>query len=156
MADVDPHEADLLRQLVAEVQELLTTEQPGAAERGTENDPVAERLLPDGHRDDPALAADFRSLTEDGLRREKLADAAAVLGSMGPQGGQVELDADQAHAWLRTLNDVRLGLGVRLDVQESDDPLRRAEETGDVRWAAYSWLTAVQGLLIDELARIEP
>ncbi|MDQ3735094.1 MAG: DUF2017 domain-containing protein [Actinomycetota bacterium] len=154
VADLDSHEAQLLKQLVGEIQELLSVEAPSAvaSASGSVVDPVAERLLPDGHRDDPELAADYRSLTEEGLRRDKLADAAAVLDSIGQDGGRVDIDAEAAQAWLRTLNDVRLGIGVRLDVQESDDPLERVEETGDVRWAAYSWLTAVQGLLVDVLA----
>ncbi len=152
VADLDPHEAELLKQLVGEIQDLLQALDSSASDGGTERDPVAARLLPDGHREDPELAADYRWLTEEGLRREKLADAAIVLDTMGQDGCRVELDADGAHAWLRTLNDVRLGIGVRLDVQESDDPLMRAEESGDVRWAAYSWLTAIQGLLVDVIS----
>lgn len=152
VAVLEPSEAAMLTQLVAEIQELLSTEDAGAVPAADAVvDPVAQRLLPDGHRDDPDLAADYRSLTEDGLRAEKLADAAVVLDTIGQDGGRVELDEGAAQAWLRTLNDVRLGLGVRLDVQEDDDPVVRAEVTGDIRWAAYSWLTAVQGLLVDVL-----
>lgn len=160
VADLDPPEAALLEQLVGEIQDLLSAQDPTAsADRQATSrpaDPVAERLLPAGHRSDPELAEDFRSMTETGLRREKLADAAVVLGTLDGGGGRVELDEEAAVAWLRTLNDVRLGIGVRLDVQETDDPLLRAEESGDPRWAAYSWLTVVQGLLVDVLASAPP
>lgn len=153
MADVEPHEAALLRQVVSETGDVLG----GAAEEnsGTAGpaDPVIERLLPEGHRSDAGLASDYRSLTESGLRQEKLADAALLLDTIAEAGGRVELDESGAEAWIRALNDVRLALGVRLDVNESDDPKVRAEETGDPRWAAYSWLTAVQGLLVDALAK---
>lgn len=154
-ADLDPHEAVLLRQLVAEVRDVLSDEGgPADAASGAadELDPVAERLLPAGHRSDPDLAEDYRSLTEAGLRSDKLADADLLLDSINEGGGEVILDQASAEAWLRTLNDVRLAIGVRIDVTEADDPLERAEETGDTRWAVYSWLTAVQGLLVDVLA----
>jgi len=154
VAELDPPEAALLRQVVAEIRDVLSAERPAAGSGGTEGvaDPVAQRLLPDGHRSDPDLAEDYRSLTEAGLRSEKLADADLVLESVSPDGGLVDLDQDAAEAWLRTLNDVRLAIGVRLDVQETDDPMVAAEETGNPWWAAYSWLTAVQGLLVDVLA----
>ncbi len=152
VADLEPHEAVLLRQSVSEIQDLLSG---GAAGGGSgvriDADPVRRRLLPDGHRDDPQIAADYRGLTEAGLRQEKLADAALLLDNLSEAGGQVELSEDGAEAWIRTLNDVRLALGVRLDVEESDDPMLRADQTGDPRWAVYSWLTAVQGLLVDAL-----
>lgn len=153
VTELDPSEAALLRQVVAEIRAVMSADEPDPASAGaTGVDPVAQRLLPDGHRTDPDLAKDYRSLTEAGLRSEKLADADLLLDNLGPDGGRVELEQDAAEAWLRTLNDVRLAIGVRLDVQEADDPLLRAEETGDPRWAAYSWLTAVQGLLVDVLA----
>lgn len=152
VADLEPHEAVLLRQSVSEIQDLL---RGGAADGRSgvriDPDPVRQRLLPDGHRDDPQIAADYRGLTEAGLRQEKLADAASLLDTVSEAGGRVELSEDGAEAWIRTLNDVRLALGVRLDVSEADDPLLKAGETGDAHWGVYSWLTAVQGLLVDAL-----
>ncbi|MDQ4038425.1 MAG: DUF2017 domain-containing protein [Actinomycetota bacterium] len=153
VAELDPSEAVLLRQVVAEIREVLTDGEPDDASTGpAQTNPVTRRLLPDGHRSDPGLAQDYRSLTEAGLRSEKLDDADLLLDTVDPDGGRIELEQHAAEAWLRTLNDVRLAIGVRLDVQEADDPLKRAEETGDPRWAVYSWLTAVQGLLVDVLA----
>jgi len=155
VTDLEPHEAALLRQVVTEVHRVLSgdADQPtGAAGRGERMDPVTERLLPDGHRGDPKLAEDYRTLTEDGIRQEKLADADLLLQTVSEDGGRVELDLNAAEAWLRTINDVRLTFGVLLGVQESDDPLVQAAETGDQRWGAYAWLTAVQGLLVDALA----
>lgn len=158
VTSVEPHEAALLRQAVTEVRDLLGGDGPGdpgdrpGAEAGSAaRDPVRDRLLPDGHRSDPELARDYRSLTEAGLRAEKVADAARLLDTVPEAGGAVELDEPAAQAWLRTINDVRLAIGVRLDVQEADDPLERAAQTGDDRWAVYSWLTAMQGLLVEAL-----
>jgi len=154
VGDVEPYEAALLRQVVADVRDVLSADASDDESGGSAGapDPVAERLLPDGHRSDRDLANDYRSLTEAGLRREKLADAALLLDTVSESGGWVELDENGAEAWIRTINDVRLAIGVRLDVRESDDPMDRAEQSGDPRWAAYSWLTAVQGLLVDALS----
>ena len=153
VADVEPHEAALLRQVVSEIHDVLAETESDDLDRSTAGpDPVTARLLPDGHRSDPDLAQDYRSLTESGLRQEKLADAALLLDTVSEAGGRVELDENGAEAWIRTLNDVRLAIGVQLDIDESDDPMVRAEQTGDPRWAAYSWLTAVQGLLVDALS----
>lgn len=152
VVDVEPHEAALLRRVVSEIHDVLAETESDDLDRGTAApDPVTARLLPDGHRSDPDLAQDYRSLTESGLRQEKLADAALLLDTVSEAGGRVELDENGAEAWIRTLNDVRLAIGVQLDIDESDDPMVRAEQTGDPRWAAYSWLTAVQGLLVDAL-----
>lgn len=173
VADIEAHEAALLRQVVSEIREVLRdpnsdasadasadassgaesdAEPDAEAATPTSPDPVIARLLPDGHRSDPDLAEDYRSLTESGLRQEKLADAALFLDTVSEDGGRVALDENGAEAWIRTLNDVRLAFGVQLEVEESDDPMARAEQTGDPRWAAYSWLSAVQGLLVDVLA----
>jgi len=164
LADIEAHEAVLLRQVVTEIRDLLSDPESddtksvgivagsGSADAGAMQDPVTARLLPDGHRSDPDLAEDYRGLTEAGLRAEKRADAALLLQTVGENGGRIELDAAAAEAWLRTINDVRLSIGVRLDINESDDPMVRAEQTGDPRWAVYSWLTAVQGLLVDAVS----
>lgn len=151
----EAHEAALLRQTVTEIRDLLggrTSDTSGdPSDHAADWDAVRARLLPDGHRDDDALARDYRALTETGLRTEKTADADLLLDTLTDRGGKIELEADTARAWLRTINDVRLALGVQLDVQETDDPMQRAEQDGDARWAVYSWLTAVQGLLVDAL-----
>lgn len=161
----DAHEAALLRHTVTEVRDLLggstsnTSDMSGdpsiaSGHPSTDTadwDAVRARLLPDGHRSDDALAQDYRALTEASLRTDKAADANRLLDTLTDSGGKIELEAETAQAWLRTINDVRLALGVQLDVQETDDPMQRAEQDGDARWAVYSWLTAVQGLLVDAL-----
>jgi hypothetical protein len=61
------------------------------------------------------------------------------------------IDDEQAQAWLRALNDVRLALGTRLDITE--DWYEEAVELDprDPRtamFAAYDWLTMLQDSLI--------
>jgi hypothetical protein len=63
----------------------------------------------------------------------------------------VRLDLDQAAAWLRTSNDLRLALGTRLDVTEDTEPPEDFTEERDHQLGVYYWLTAVQGSLVDAL-----
>jgi hypothetical protein len=71
--------------------------------------------------------------------------------SLPPSGGEVRLDREQAGAWLRTTNDVRLALGVRLDITEDTEPPDDPAEDEGQQLAVYYWLTAVQGSLVDAL-----
>ena len=83
---------------------------------------MVARLLPDGHRGDAAIAADYREMTESALRSGKTDDLAIVRATLPDGGGEVRLDPDQAGAWLRTHNDLRLALGTRLDITEDTEP----------------------------------
>jgi hypothetical protein len=139
-------EASIVGLLLDQLEQLLTADPDDA--RG---DPVLDRLLPSGH-EDVEVAAEYRSLTEPALREGKADDLAMVRATLPPQGGEVRLDADQARAWLRTTNDLRLALGTRLgvtgDTQPPEDP--SGEEGSQL--TVYYWLTAVQGSLVDALA----
>src|SRR5439155_4943187 len=81
-------------------------------------DPVLARLLPDAYGDDPEAAGEFRKYTEQGLRSGKVAAARTVLATLPSEGGRVRLSAGDAEAWLRSLNDVRLALGVVLGITD--------------------------------------
>ena len=65
-----------------------------------------------------------------------------------------DLTAEQAQAWLRALNDVRLALGVRLEVTEEIHDEIAAMSEDDPRYAAhvtYDWLTYLQDTLVRAL-----
>lgn len=147
VARFDPAEAGILGLLLDQLEQLLAAD---AADIGT--DPVLARLLPEGHRGDPELAAEFRELTESALRSGKSDDVAAVRASLPAGGGEVRLDPDQAAAWLRTSNDLRLALGTRLDVTEDTEPPDELTGEHDQQLALYYWLTGLQGSLVDALA----
>ncbi len=119
------------------------------------DDPVLARLLPDGYRDDPEAAGEFRRYTERGLRSAKQQVAQEMLDTLPDTGGRIRLTHDQAVAWLKALNDVRLALGVRLGVtEEFEDQWARLGQD-DPQWAAfevYAWLGAVQESLVQALA----
>jgi hypothetical protein len=134
--------------------EALLGEGPAAIPR-TPEDPVLARLLPDGYRDDPEAAGEFRKYTEPSLRSAKQQAALQMLDTLPDAGGRIQLTPEQAQAWLKALNDVRLALGVRLDVTEDFEQQWAKLNQDDPQWAAYevyAWLGAVQESLVQALA----
>jgi hypothetical protein len=146
VARLEPAEAGIVGLLLDQLEQLLEAD---AEDVG--GDPVIARLLPDGHRGDPELAADYRELTEASLRSGKADDLAMVRATLPDGGGEVRLDADQAAAWLRTSNDLRLALGTRLDITDDTEPPEEITGEEDQQLAVYYWLTALQGSLVDAL-----
>ncbi|GGL28223.1 DUF2017 domain-containing protein [Phycicoccus endophyticus] len=185
VATLDAQERSVVASLMAQVRDLLEPPQgPGTgdaafddlvagltlAEGGEgqeaasleagERDPALDRLLPAAHREDEGAAAEFRRLTEGGLRHRKgsaLAASAAVLGD----GDRVALDEPQAHAFLTALTDVRLVLGERLGLRADEDH-ERLEVAADAlgaddplvhALALYDFLTWLQETLTEALLR---
>ncbi len=120
-----------------------------AGEVETPEDPALARLLPDAYGDDdPAASREFRRYTESDLRAGKRDDCTAVLVTLHGDG-PLRLDPAQAQAWLGCLNDLRLVLGVRLEVTEDLDP--DALDPEDPRAQAlqvYGWLGWLQESLL--------
>ena len=117
-------------------------------------DPVLARLLPDAYRDDPEAAGEFRRYTEQGLRSGKVAAAQTVLDTLPAGGGHVRLRPEDAQAWLRALNDVRLAIGTVLGITEDYEEEMEAASWADPRSAyleVYHWLGYVQDSLVRAL-----
>ena len=146
VARLEPAEAGIVGLLLDQLEQLLDADADDVG-----GDPVMARLLPDGHRGDPELAADYRDLTEASLRSGKADDLAMVRATLPPEGGDVRLDPEQAAAWLRTTNDLRLAMGTRLDVSEDTEPPEEVTGEEDQQLAVYYWLTALQGSLVDAI-----
>jgi hypothetical protein len=144
VARLDPAEAGVLGMLLDQLEMLLDSED-------ADGDPVLARLLPEGNRGDAEAAAEYRELTESSLRSGKADDLAMVRASLPDGGGDVVLDADQASAWLRSTNDLRLALGTRLDISEDTEPPEDVVDEESQQLAVYYWLTALQGSLVDAL-----
>jgi len=132
----------------------------GDDDAGALRDPAMDRILPSAHRDDPALSAEFRRLTEHGIREGKAANlATAITALLSADGDKVRLDQEQAQATVVALTDVRLLLGERLglrtdeDAEALQDRLERAsEDDRDLHLAAaYDFLTWLQETLIQAL-----
>ncbi|GIH74830.1 DUF2017 domain-containing protein [Planobispora longispora] len=160
IARFDAAEVSILRSLLSQILELVEpgpgSDDPleralgiGPSEQPT--DPVLARLFPSAY-EDHELSAEFRRYTETTLREGKRADARTMLDSAAP--GTVELTREQAQAWMRALNDVRLALGTRLEVtEEIHDELAGMPED-DPRYPAfvtYDWLTYLQDTLVRAL-----
>jgi uncharacterized protein DUF2017 len=146
-------EVAVLRQVASEVIGLLS-------ENFDRDDPVVERLFPDVYTDDVEQSAEFRRYTEGDLKTAKIDQAAAILAALPEGGGAVvRLDAEAAEAWLRALNDVRLALGIRLDVhddtdllEELDDAVMRDPTSARVRQLTmYEYLGVLQESLLDSI-----
>ena len=149
-------EVAVLRQVSTEVIGLLT-------EGFDRDDPVVERLFPDGYRDDAEQAAEFRRYTEGDLKTAKIDQAGAILASLPDDGpGEVHLDVETAEAWLRGINDVRLAMGTRLDVSadtdlgdELDDAVLHDPASSRVfQLSVYAYLGYLQESLLNSLAEV--
>jgi len=149
-----PDEAAVLRQVAAEVIGLLTDD-------FDRTDPVVDRLFPDLYRDDAEAAAELREYTEGELKTAKIDQAGAILAVLPTNGGtMVQLDEEEAEAWLRALNDGRLALGVRLEltddsdlVDEIDDAVMADPTSVRVRQLTmYHYLTMLQESLLEALS----
>jgi hypothetical protein len=118
------------------------------------DDEVLLRLLPNAYADG-VDAAEFRRYTESVLRTKKQAHAMSIRTMlMSSEDGSIELNHELANAWLGGINDIRLALGVRLNVLKNsheelellapDDPMRGV-------YGVYSWLGWLQGNLLQAL-----
>jgi hypothetical protein len=117
-------------------------------------DDVLHRLLPNAYADS-VDSSEFRRYTESTLRAKKQAHAIVMrIHLKSSEDGIVDLDHDNANAWLGAINDIRLALGVRLKVESDshehleilapDDPLRGV-------YAVYTWLGWLQESLLAAL-----
>ena len=87
-------------------------------------DPAIARLLPSGNSEDPLMAAEFRRLTESGVRARKraaLASTLQALSSWMTDPGLQLLSREVAQEMLVALTDVRLVMGERLGIHTDAD-----------------------------------
>lgn len=120
------------------------------------DDPALARLLPEAHRDDPELAAEFRRLTESGLRARKRSNLGLASAAL-QRRGHVVLTRGEAGALVKGLTDIRLVLGERIGLRTDEDAdliqqvLRHRGEQDDPWVAAallYDVLTWWQEVLV--------
>ena len=93
-----------------------------------QDEPVNQRLFPPAYLDvaDIEQDSEYHRLMHDDLVKEKLANLELVTGTLARGSSSVrrwtvELTGEEAAAWLGVLNDLRLALGVRLDITEDFD-----------------------------------
>ena len=137
-------ERELLASIAPQVRRMLQ-------EADAQDDVAVSRLFPVAYSEesDAERETEYRLLAQDELRTSH--DTALAVLESSAQADR--LDADQASAWMRALNSIRLVLGTRLGVTEEGD--ERPDDPDDPRMAAfavYDFLTALQAELIDALA----
>lgn len=117
------------------------------------SDPALARLFPDAYTD-PEQADEFRRFTQRDLREGKRANLTMAQQSLA-RPDPTRLDREEAMAWLRTLNDMRLTLGTRLAVTEDDATLSNVPDDDPRRalYAVYDWLTYHQDRLVQAMAK---
>ena len=107
-------ERDLLRTLVGEVKELLTTSPVG--------DPKLARLFPPAYFDDGEAETEYQRLMRDELIASRLHSIATVDAFLSDDKLKI-VTFPQLDAFCAALNGVRLVLGTVLNIDEIDDYL---------------------------------
>jgi Domain of unknown function (DUF2017) len=132
-------ERSLLAGVVAELRALLD---------GAPGDPSLRRLFPPAYDE----AEDERAY-RDLMGSELLDGRRAALDVVAQTVDHERLSTEEADAWLRALNDLRLVLGTRLDVQEDTfaEELRRDDPRAPAL-AVYGYLSWMQEQLIEALS----
>jgi len=121
---------------------------------GAGRDPALDRLLPTANLQDDEAAAEFRRLTETGLRQRKAAGL-ALAASLLRVEDKVVLDEASARAFLTALTDVRLVLGERMGLRTDEDLEALEAAAGELdpddplgyALAVYDFLTWLQETL---------
>jgi len=129
-------ERQLLGGLVAEMRELLQTDAPSL-----------RRLYPTAYPDDPEREAEYQILA-----RAELADhRQQAMDAMEESLDAKVLDPDQVTAWVKAINQIRLVLGTRLDVDE-DEPDFDPDAPDAPARAVYAYLALLLDQFVDALS----
>lgn len=171
-ASLETGERELLRSLFADVITMLepdtpASEDPLAAMVGLDSsaevptDSALLRLLPSA-MDDDGEALEFRRLTERSLREAKTGALRAA--SLHLEATPLHLDSEQARLFASALNDVRLVLADRLDIQTDEDAERlhdirdpgKARDVDGYLALVYNFVTWLQETLMQALLRSLP
>lgn len=161
--DVSESERDVLINLSGQLIEILAervdaaNSDPLAAMIGITghdsppDDEVLLRLLPNAYAD-PVDASEFRRYTESDLREKKRQHAMLIRSHiMEMEGRSILLDSESALGWLGALNDIRLALGVRLEVDGNSNErleLLSPDDPMHAVFAVYSWLGWLEESLV--------
>jgi hypothetical protein len=126
----DP-ERSLLRTLVGQLRELLTTDSP-----------VLGRLFPPPYGDDVERNEGYAALAGPELVEHRVAALDLVESTLDAD----RLSEEELEAWMRSINDVRLVLGTILEIDDDEfEPVVDDDNAATV--AAYEYL----GVLLDRI-----
>ena len=130
-------ERALLANLVGQLRDLLQV---------TTDDPSLRRLFPTAYHDDAERDREYQQLVRDELLERRL----AALDTVDATAEALELDGAQLSAWLTALNDLRLVLGTRLDVQEDQEAIDEDHPDAPAM-AVYGYLSGLLDDVVDAL-----
>ncbi|MDT4904507.1 MAG: hypothetical protein QOF92_1259 [Pseudonocardiales bacterium] len=141
---LEPVEVSLLQSLLDELTTVLEDDDTA--------DAVTQRLFPTAYPDDDTAEADYRSITESGLREERLQRVGACAAELAV-GADLDLsDEDDGRRWIQVLNDLRLALGTRIGITEDEPDFDPTDPDAQPRHIYY-WLTNVQDSVVTALMR---
>jgi Domain of unknown function (DUF2017) len=165
-----PHEAALLTNLVNAMIGLLDERESSSPPDELEAitgiktgnarppvDPTLRRLLPDFHKTNDEDSADetaeslnaaLRSLHEPDIIDTKRVAAQQLLDTVPENGGRFELTETDANAWITAVNDIRLTLGVMLEIGPEGPDRLPADHPLAAHYDVYQWLTVLQEYLV--------
>jgi hypothetical protein len=153
-----PAEVETLRDLGRQLESLLEEPDADAPDPERGQDPVRDRLFPRAYLDPTADEdeRDWQSSVHGDLVQQKSEAVEALIASLdvdlpkGKRALEVALDLATAEQWAAALNDVRLALGVVLEITD-EEILVSPRDPRAPGLELYQWLTMMQGVLIDAL-----
>lgn len=138
-------------QLFVRLEREMGSEQ-GSDDYGEYDDPVMKRLFPNPYPDDPAANYDFQRFSRTAQLDDKVSEARTVLGDIEAidDSGWCYIVCGHAMSWLKTLNNVRLALAVRLGIDHDYDRFDEIPDDDPRSWtfSIYEWLGWVQESLL--------
>ncbi|MDQ0677896.1 hypothetical protein QFZ30_001278 [Arthrobacter pascens] len=165
---LEPAERELLRSLIHDVISMLQPEEranqdPLAAMIGLDmdvrepSDRALKRLLPNVVKNDDGASLEFRQLTERSLRETKIGALRAA--ALDLDKDEIILSPEGARHWSMALNDVRLVLAERLDIQDEEDAEHvhlmqdwsQAEDVESYLALVYNFATWLQESLVQAM-----
>ena len=142
VVDLEPHERELLHELVDQLRTLLMS--------GTE--PSLRRLFPTAHPDDPAREAEYQALVQGSLLEHRLQTLERFEATLDAD----TLTVEDTGAWMGAITDLRLVLGTLLDVREDDNRFDPDAEDA-YGHAVYHFLGALLELVVEvQFTTLEP
>ena len=120
-------------------------------------DPVLRRLLPNAYADAES-SAEFRKYTENSLRTAKQKHLfylrQQLLSAVEKELVKADIQVTDPSAWAIAINDLRLALAVRLDIEQSSCEKYELMPSSDPQkplFAVYFWLGGLQERMISNL-----
>lgn len=136
-------EREVLRTLPGQLRALLSDGDPL-------EDPALRRLYPAAYLDDPEATAEFDGFVRDDLTSQRM----TAIDTMARTIEATRISEDELVAWLGAINDLRLVLGVRLNVTEESRPEEFAgEPERESSYALYAYLSYLEEEIVETLSK---